>query len=71
MVPGLSEPRVSQVLSKEGYAAWLKSHLEAETAIQGREELLFESALRLETDLQLLGEARASFWSYLVGVAYS
>nr|XP_023656655.1 probable phospholipid-transporting ATPase VA [Paramormyrops kingsleyae] len=44
-----------KVLSKEDYAAWLKSHLAGETAIQGREELLFESALRLETDLQLLG----------------
>ncbi|XP_063746689.1 phospholipid-transporting ATPase VA [Eleginops maclovinus] len=44
-----------KVLSKEQYACWLQRHLEAETAIQGREELLFESALRLETNLQLLG----------------
>ncbi|XP_060723352.1 phospholipid-transporting ATPase VA [Tachysurus vachellii] len=44
-----------KVLSKEEYACWLRRHLEAETAIQGREELLFESALRLETDLHLLG----------------
>ncbi|XP_061634597.1 phospholipid-transporting ATPase VA [Phyllopteryx taeniolatus] len=44
-----------KVLSKEEYACWLQRHLEAETAIQGREELLFESALRLETNLQLLG----------------
>ncbi|XP_006639297.2 phospholipid-transporting ATPase VA [Lepisosteus oculatus] len=44
-----------KVLSKEEYAGWLKSHLEAETAIQGREELLFQSALRLETNLHLLG----------------
>ncbi|XP_053539553.1 phospholipid-transporting ATPase VA isoform X2 [Ictalurus punctatus] len=44
-----------RVLSKEEYACWLRRHLEAETAIQGREELLFESALRLETDLHLLG----------------
>ncbi|XP_077389851.1 phospholipid-transporting ATPase VA [Festucalex cinctus] len=44
-----------KVLSKEEYACWLQCHLEAETAIQGREELLFESALRLETNLQLLG----------------
>ncbi|XP_035380673.1 probable phospholipid-transporting ATPase VA isoform X1 [Electrophorus electricus] len=44
-----------RVLSKEQYASWLRRHLEAETAIQGREELLFESALRLETDLHLLG----------------
>lgn len=45
-----------QVLSKEEYASWLQRHLEAETAIQKREELLFESALRLETNLQLLGK---------------
>lgn len=45
-----------QVLSKEEYACWLRRHLEAETSIQGREELLFESALRLETDLHLLGQ---------------
>ncbi|KAM4629198.1 phospholipid-transporting ATPase VA [Polymixia lowei] len=44
-----------KILSKEEYARWLQRHLEAETAIQGREELLFESALRLETNLQLLG----------------
>ncbi|XP_069006932.1 phospholipid-transporting ATPase VA [Embiotoca jacksoni] len=44
-----------KVLSQEEYACWLRRHLEAETAIQGREELLFESALRLETNLQLLG----------------
>ncbi|XP_075901720.1 phospholipid-transporting ATPase VA isoform X2 [Nelusetta ayraudi] len=44
-----------KVLSKEQYACWLQHHLEAETAIQGREELLFESALRLETNLHLLG----------------
>ncbi|XP_077441006.1 phospholipid-transporting ATPase VA [Vanacampus margaritifer] len=44
-----------KVLSKEEYACWLQRHLEAETAIQGREELLFESAMRLETNLQLLG----------------
>ncbi|KAA8589730.1 hypothetical protein FQN60_013095 [Etheostoma spectabile] len=43
------------ILSKEQYACWLQHHLQAETAIQGREELLFDSALRLETNLQLLG----------------
>ncbi len=52
-----------QVLSKEEYASWLQHHLEAETAIQRREELLFESALRLETNLQLLGNN--SSWSAL------
>ncbi|XP_058885466.1 phospholipid-transporting ATPase VA-like isoform X1 [Acipenser ruthenus] len=44
-----------RVLSKEEYACWLKRHLEAESAIQSREQLLFESALRLEKNLHLLG----------------
>ncbi|XP_060119468.1 phospholipid-transporting ATPase VA-like, partial [Heteronotia binoei] len=44
-----------KVLSKEEYACWLKSHIEAESAIDNREELLFQSATRLETDLHLLG----------------
>ncbi|XP_017278861.1 probable phospholipid-transporting ATPase VA isoform X2 [Kryptolebias marmoratus] len=44
-----------KILSKEEYACWLQRHLQAETAIQGREELLFDSALRLETNLHLLG----------------
>uniref|UniRef100_A0A8C6TG49 Phospholipid-transporting ATPase n=1 Tax=Neogobius melanostomus TaxID=47308 RepID=A0A8C6TG49_9GOBI len=44
-----------KVKSELEYACWLQRHLQAETAIQGREELLFESALRLETNLHLLG----------------
>ncbi|XP_044861083.1 phospholipid-transporting ATPase VA [Mauremys mutica] len=44
-----------RVLSKEEYASWLKSHLEAESSIENREELLFQSALRIETNLHLLG----------------
>ncbi|XP_073918138.1 phospholipid-transporting ATPase VA isoform X2 [Castor canadensis] len=44
-----------RVLSKEEYACWLQSHLEAESAVDNREELLFQSAIRLETSLQLLG----------------
>lgn len=52
-----------QVLSKEQYACWLQRHLEAEMAIQGREELLFESALRLETNLHLLGDSYCSFFA--------
>ncbi|XP_054829009.1 LOW QUALITY PROTEIN: phospholipid-transporting ATPase VA [Eublepharis macularius] len=44
-----------KVLSKENYACWLKSHIEAESSIDNREELLFQSATRLETDLHLLG----------------
>eukprot|EP00063_Salmo_salar_P030364 XP_014005199.1 PREDICTED: probable phospholipid-transporting ATPase VA [Salmo salar] len=45
-----------KVMTKEEYAVWLRHHLEAETAIQGREELLFQSALRLEINLHLLGK---------------
>ncbi|CAO2614403.1 Phospholipid-transporting ATPase VA [Lemmus lemmus] len=44
-----------RVLSKEEYACWLQGHIEAETSVEGREELLFQSAVRLETDLCLLG----------------
>ncbi|XP_063105905.1 phospholipid-transporting ATPase VA isoform X4 [Cavia porcellus] len=44
-----------RVLSKEEYACWLQGHLEAESSLDNREELLFQSALRLETNLHLLG----------------
>nr|XP_042133090.1 phospholipid-transporting ATPase VA isoform X2 [Peromyscus maniculatus bairdii] len=44
-----------RVLSKEEYACWLQSHIEAEASVEGREELLFQSAVRLETNLHLLG----------------
>lgn len=55
-----------QILTKEEYACWLQRHLEAETSIQGREQLLFESALRLETNLQLLGNSHPGFHSILL-----
>ncbi|ETE71895.1 putative phospholipid-transporting ATPase VD, partial [Ophiophagus hannah] len=44
-----------KVLSNEDYSCWLKSHIEAEASIENREELLFQSASRLETNLHLLG----------------
>ncbi|XP_003828116.3 phospholipid-transporting ATPase VA isoform X1 [Pan paniscus] len=44
-----------RVLSKEEYACWLQSHLEAESSLENSEELLFQSAIRLETNLHLLG----------------
>ncbi|XP_062457551.1 phospholipid-transporting ATPase VA isoform X2 [Rhea pennata] len=44
-----------RVLSKEEYACWLQSHLEAESSVENREELLFQSALRVEKNLHLLG----------------
>ncbi|XP_072868083.1 phospholipid-transporting ATPase VA isoform X2 [Chlorocebus sabaeus] len=44
-----------RVLSKEEYACWLQGHLEAESSLENSEELLFQSAIRLETNLHLLG----------------
>ncbi|XP_036087966.1 probable phospholipid-transporting ATPase VA isoform X1 [Rousettus aegyptiacus] len=44
-----------RVLSADEYACWLQRHLEAEAAVDNREQLLFESAARLETNLHLLG----------------
>lgn len=55
-----SAGRLAQVLSQEEYACWLKGHLEAESSVDNREELLFQSAIRLETGLHLLGKDRHS-----------
>lgn len=55
-----SSLRPAQVLSQEEYAYWLQSHLEAEASVDNREELLFQSASRLETNLQLLGNQAPS-----------
>uniref|UniRef100_A0A8C2YER3 Phospholipid-transporting ATPase n=1 Tax=Coturnix japonica TaxID=93934 RepID=A0A8C2YER3_COTJA len=44
-----------KVMSDEEYAEWLNNHFLAETSIDNREELLLESAIRLETKLTLLG----------------
>uniref|UniRef100_A0A8C1PQF0 Phospholipid-transporting ATPase n=1 Tax=Cyprinus carpio TaxID=7962 RepID=A0A8C1PQF0_CYPCA len=44
-----------KVLEEQEYEAWLKRHEYAETSIENREELLLESAERLETNLTLLG----------------
>lgn len=49
---------LAQVLSREEYACWAQSHLEAESSVDRREELLFQSAARLETNLHLLGTPR-------------
>lgn len=42
-------------MSDEEYTEWLNNHFLAETTIDNREELLLESAIRLETKLTLLG----------------
>ncbi|XP_030904753.2 phospholipid-transporting ATPase VD isoform X4 [Melopsittacus undulatus] len=44
-----------KVMSDAEYAEWLNHHFLAETSIDNREELLLESAIRLETKLTLLG----------------
>ncbi|XP_053559967.1 phospholipid-transporting ATPase VD [Bombina bombina] len=44
-----------KVMTDPEYAEWLHSHFLAETSIDHREELLYESALRLENELMLLG----------------
>uniref|UniRef100_A0A671SL59 Phospholipid-transporting ATPase n=1 Tax=Sinocyclocheilus anshuiensis TaxID=1608454 RepID=A0A671SL59_9TELE len=44
-----------KVLEEQEYKTWLKRHEYAETSIENREELLLESAERLETNLTLLG----------------
>ncbi|XP_064005288.1 phospholipid-transporting ATPase VD isoform X2 [Pogoniulus pusillus] len=44
-----------KVMSDTEYAEWLNHHFLAETSIDNREALLLESALRLETELTLLG----------------
>ncbi|XP_027005997.1 phospholipid-transporting ATPase VD [Tachysurus fulvidraco] len=44
-----------RVLQEVEYKAWLTEHAFAETSIENREELLLESAQRLETNLTLLG----------------
>lgn len=42
-------------MSDPEYTEWLRDHFLAETSIDNREELLVESAMRLETKLTLLG----------------
>ncbi|XP_063475562.1 phospholipid-transporting ATPase VD isoform X4 [Symphalangus syndactylus] len=44
-----------KVMSDTEYAEWLRNHFLAETSIDNREELLLESAIRLENKLTLLG----------------
>ncbi|KFQ28139.1 putative phospholipid-transporting ATPase VD, partial [Merops nubicus] len=44
-----------KVMSDAEYAEWLHRHFLAETSIDNREALLLESAIRLETELTLLG----------------
>ncbi|XP_078255025.1 phospholipid-transporting ATPase VD-like isoform X2 [Rhinoraja longicauda] len=44
-----------KVMSDVEYAEWLEFHLVAESSIDNQEELLLESALKLETNLTLLG----------------
>lgn len=61
---------MEQVLEEEEYELWLKRQLLAESSIENQEELLLDSAQRLETNLTLLGR-RADTWSTRVGAASS
>uniref|UniRef100_UPI00398EEB47 phospholipid-transporting ATPase VD-like isoform X2 n=1 Tax=Pristiophorus japonicus TaxID=55135 RepID=UPI00398EEB47 len=44
-----------KVMNDDEYSEWQKFHLLAQTSIDNQEELLLESALKLETNLTLLG----------------
>nr|XP_036854505.1 probable phospholipid-transporting ATPase VD isoform X1 [Manis javanica] len=44
-----------RVMSDSEYTEWLRNHFLAETSIDNREDLLLESAMRLENKLTLLG----------------
>uniref|UniRef100_A0A8C5AQ25 Phospholipid-transporting ATPase n=1 Tax=Gadus morhua TaxID=8049 RepID=A0A8C5AQ25_GADMO len=52
---GLRTLCIAQRVMLDDYRAWQKGQLLAETSIENREELLLESAQRLETNLTLLG----------------
>lgn len=56
---------VGQVLEEEEYEVWMKSQLFAESSIENREELLLDSAQRLETNLTLLGRRADVLYSYV------
>ena len=51
-----SPPLHCQVLPKEEYSVWLEQRQQAEVALEGREKLLFDSALEIEKNLELLGK---------------
>lgn len=42
-------------MSDAEYEEWLNHHILAETSIDSREVMLLESAIKLETELTLLG----------------
>lgn len=44
-----------QILEEDEYEVWLKRQLLAESSIENQEELMLDSAERLENDLTLLG----------------
>lgn len=53
------------MVEEEEYEVWLKRQLLAESSIENREELLLESAQRLETNLTLLGRTAYTHLSQL------
>lgn len=56
---------MGQVLEEEEYEVWMKKQLLAESSIENREELLLDSAQRLETNLTLLGRRADVLYSYV------
>ena len=42
-------------MSEEEYHSWLEEWRKAETALEGREEQLFDTAKKIEQKLELLG----------------
>ena len=44
-----------QTISKSDYNKWLREHIQAESAMEDRDEKLMDSACRIENDLDLLG----------------
>lgn len=44
-----------KVLTNREYQQWLLCHIEAEQSMEGRDEKIYDSYIRLERELELLG----------------
>ena len=58
----LTHVLVCQVLSESAYNSWLIDHKNAEADMMDREQALMDSACRIESDLELLGECWPFIW---------
>lgn len=54
-------PSALQIVSGREYQSWLVDRKRALAAIEGREELMMDSAVQLETQLTLLGKSDTFF----------